>query len=240
MILADDPPVAVAATFTTNRLPAAAVRMNQAHLAASEPAGEGRYGWASAMMSTSGCANAATGVVNLVTRNPRDSQGFGLSATVGAFSRSASSGGTGSTGSVNVRWADALSDRLELHVFRRFIDDHPMQVVTRMELEVAGSQREILLGKVLLDGFIPLRLDSPLPARLEADGRLRLQVRPGRWAVELGARHFRDITRLLLTDSQRPWPAEEIWVWDARNHLRLVEVEGGIGVDPRQTTLPGS
>lgn len=61
LVLTDGGPAAVAATFTTNRLPAAAVRMDQEHLAASEPAGAGRYGWSSAMMATSGCANAATG-----------------------------------------------------------------------------------------------------------------------------------------------------------------------------------
>ena len=61
IVLVDDGPAAVAATFTTNRLPAAAVRMNKEHLAATEPAGAGRYGWVEAMMSTSGCANAAGG-----------------------------------------------------------------------------------------------------------------------------------------------------------------------------------
>ncbi len=65
VILVDDGPAPVAATFTTNRLPAAAVRMNKAHLSATEPAGGGRYGWVEAMMSTSGCANAATGAAGL-------------------------------------------------------------------------------------------------------------------------------------------------------------------------------
>jgi glutamate N-acetyltransferase/amino-acid N-acetyltransferase len=46
---------AVAATFTTNRLPAAPVRLSQAHLAASG-------GWASAVLTASGSANAATGL----------------------------------------------------------------------------------------------------------------------------------------------------------------------------------
>ncbi len=61
LVVTDAGPAAVAATFTTNRLPAAAVLMNQAHLAMTDPEGQGRYGWASAMMATSGCANAATG-----------------------------------------------------------------------------------------------------------------------------------------------------------------------------------
>ncbi len=61
VIVVDGPPAAVAATFTTNRVPAAPVRMDREHLAATDPAGAGRRGWAQAMISTSGCANAATG-----------------------------------------------------------------------------------------------------------------------------------------------------------------------------------
>ena len=64
-MLVQDGPAAVAATFTTNRLPAAPVQMNKAHLAATAPEGHGRYGWVEAMMSTSGCANAATGEAGL-------------------------------------------------------------------------------------------------------------------------------------------------------------------------------
>ena len=65
VVLVQDGPAAVAATFTTNRLPAAPVQMNRAHLAATAPDGHGRYGWVEALMSTSGCANAATGEAGL-------------------------------------------------------------------------------------------------------------------------------------------------------------------------------
>jgi glutamate N-acetyltransferase/amino-acid N-acetyltransferase len=65
LVVVDGEPAAVAATFTTNRLPAAPVLMNREHLAATDPAGHGRRGWVSAIMSTSGCANAATGEVGL-------------------------------------------------------------------------------------------------------------------------------------------------------------------------------
>src|SRR3989441_4382869 len=41
-----------------------------------------------------------------------------------------------------------------------------------------------------------------------------------------------------LFRSDGAWPAQEVWVFDARPHLRLVEVEGVTAVDPQQTTLP--
>ncbi|HET7702825.1 MAG TPA: bifunctional ornithine acetyltransferase/N-acetylglutamate synthase [Candidatus Limnocylindrales bacterium] len=54
-------PAAAAAVFTPNAFAAAPVRLSRAHLAATDPAGEGRFGWATGIISTSGCANAATG-----------------------------------------------------------------------------------------------------------------------------------------------------------------------------------
>ncbi len=65
VIVVDGAPAAVAATFTTNRLPAAPVQLDREHLAATDPDGGGHRGWAQAMMSTSGCANAATGEAGL-------------------------------------------------------------------------------------------------------------------------------------------------------------------------------
>ena len=65
LIVVEDGPAAVAATFTTNRLPAAPVLMDRGHLLSTEPGGAGRFGWCQAMMATSGCANAATGSAGL-------------------------------------------------------------------------------------------------------------------------------------------------------------------------------
>lgn len=54
-------PASVAATFTQNALRAAPVEQSQAHLRGGDPAGAGHWGRAAAVLSTSGCANAATG-----------------------------------------------------------------------------------------------------------------------------------------------------------------------------------
>ncbi len=61
IVATTDEPAAVAAVFTPNAFAAAPVRLSQEHLLASEPAGGGRFGWARAIVSTSGSANAATG-----------------------------------------------------------------------------------------------------------------------------------------------------------------------------------
>lgn len=129
-------------------------------------------------------------------------------------------------------------DRIDVIVLRRVIDEVPLEIVTRLEIDVAGEQRELTLGPALPGEFIPLRLTSPLPARLEPDGSLRLKVRPGRWIVELAARHPHELEAIALGETPAPWPREEIWAFDARPHLRLVEITGVPAVDPRQTRLP--
>jgi glutamate N-acetyltransferase/amino-acid N-acetyltransferase len=65
LVVVDGEPAAVAGTFTTNRMPAAPVLLDREHLATTDPSGRGRRGWTSAIMSTSGCANAATGEAGL-------------------------------------------------------------------------------------------------------------------------------------------------------------------------------
>jgi glutamate N-acetyltransferase/amino-acid N-acetyltransferase len=54
-------PAAAAAVFTPNMFAAAPVRLSKAHLAATSGDARGGFGWAEAIVSTSGSANAATG-----------------------------------------------------------------------------------------------------------------------------------------------------------------------------------
>ena len=131
-------------------------------------------------------------------------------------------------------------NRLTLRVFRRVVDEIPLQIVTHLELQVSGAQREEVLSGALPPGFIPLELDSRLPARLENDGTLRLQLRPGSWVVELTARYPGPVTQLELASAPPPWPAEEVWSFEAHPELRLVELDGPPPVDPSQTALPES
>ena len=61
VIATTDGPAAVAAVFTPNAFVAAPVRRSRANLATTSGDPRGGFGWARAVVSTSGCANAATG-----------------------------------------------------------------------------------------------------------------------------------------------------------------------------------
>jgi len=129
-------------------------------------------------------------------------------------------------------------NRIEISVHRRILDDIPLQMTTRIDLKVAGERREEILGRPLLTGLVPMALQSSLPARLEADGHLRVQVRPGTWSIDLVARHQGPVAELQLAEPDGPWDTQEIWVFEARSDLRVVSIEGVAAVDPQQTELP--
>ncbi len=146
-------------------------------------------------------------------------------------------------------------DSLMIEVTRRIDDEVPLQVRTRLALEVSGQTREVRLGPIMLPGGIPLRIDSPLPARLlgasgepvvaddvstaaVAGGMLQVQLRPGRWELTLDSHHAGPVDALTLDSHAAPWPEQEVWVFSARPALRQVEVTGADLVDPRQTRLP--
>lgn len=132
--------------------------------------------------------------------------------------------------------------RVEVEVHRKLVDEVPLLLSTHVVLQVSGPPREEVLGPPLPPGFVPLRLESPLPARLEPGGGLRVQLRPGRFELSLDARAEGRPDALAAPDAAAragAWAAEEVWVFEARPALRLVTPEGD-GVDPQQTSLPAA
>ncbi len=130
------------------------------------------------------------------------------------------------------------SDALQLSVFRRLNDGVPLRIIIHIDLDIAGKPREVTLPGALLAGTIPMQLDSGLPARVEPDGNLRLQARPGHWSLDLVARFPGDTTAIRLPQNAAPWPSEEVWSFNADPAIRLAEVDGVAAIDPRQSEMP--
>ncbi|MCB1619138.1 MAG: hypothetical protein KDI44_00210 [Thiothrix sp.] len=134
---------------------------------------------------------------------------------------------------------EVAQDDLDVQVFRKVLDSHPVEVLTSIRLRVSGKQRNAVLAPVLLDGMIPLRIESSLPTRLDGRQGLQVQLRPGEWTLEISGRAVGDQTRFALPASQEPWPTQEVWVLAADPQVRQVEVSGAPSIDPNQTLLPG-
>ena len=130
------------------------------------------------------------------------------------------------------------SDSVALRVYRRLDDGLPATLETRLDFNVAGSAREQLFGPALPQGFVATALSGDLPTRLENDGRLRVQLRPGRWTVTLEARSIGVLKQVTLKLPAAPWPRQEIWSYRDDTSLRSTRVEGQ-AIDAAQAGVPG-
>lgn len=130
-------------------------------------------------------------------------------------------------------------DAVRTIVHRLVADDIPIRLHTRLQIDVSGSVREEIFGPILPAGFAPLSISSPLPAKLEADGNLRLQVRPGRWTIILSARGAGLEESITRPPQGRNLADDEIWSYQSNDQLRVTAVEGLPPVDPSQVEVPG-
>ena len=138
------------------------------------------------------------------------------------------------------RKEEKIEDRLKIESFRLINDRIPPQIIVNFTLDVAGTAREITLGPLYSsEKLVPVSLQSQLPARLEQDARMRVQVRPGRYSFMLTLRHIGPLQTLSFEHPDDGfWPQQEIWSFQARSSLRIVEVEGVPPIDPLQTSVP--
>jgi len=129
-------------------------------------------------------------------------------------------------------------DSVRAEVYRLVEDDVPTRLTTVFRIDVSGGVREELFGPALPDGFVPMAVDGALPVRLEADGTLRVQVRPGRWEITLSARAPAVLDRVPLPAPLANLPDTEIWSYRSNDRLRVTAAEGLPPVDPQQTQVP--
>lgn len=131
-------------------------------------------------------------------------------------------------------------DSVRSEVHRLVADNVPTRLITQLQIDVSGSVREELFGPVLPAGFMPLNIQSQLPAKLEADGNLRLQVRPGRWTIYVTARGPGVLNEIERQAAGTNMPATEIWSYQSNDRLRVTAAEGLPPVDPAQVRVPGN
>ena len=126
---------------------------------------------------------------------------------------------------------------MQVQVYRLVDDAIPIQVTTLLRLDIAGMARKIDLDGALVPNSIPMSLESPLPARLDGDGRLTVQVRPGRWEVRVRARMPGPQYSIYAGACPH---GDEIWSFQPRHALRTVEVADVPPVEPARTEMPAA
>ena len=128
--------------------------------------------------------------------------------------------------------------QIDVQVYRLLSDAVPADLTTRLRLQVGGEAREEQLSRLLPDGFVLMSLESALPARIEPDGTLRVQVRAGSWEINVHARAPSAAGKIAIPAAHGLWSKQEIWSFQADDRLRVAAVEGSEGIDPAQANVP--
>lgn len=126
---------------------------------------------------------------------------------------------------------------LEIEVSRRVQDGVPLTITTRLTLAVGGKAREVVLPTTLVPGSWPIDVSSTLPAQLDPDGTLHLQLAAGQHQVQITALAPVTQSELKPAVAPTPWPAQETWVWVPNSELRQVELSDAPHLDPSRTNL---
>ncbi len=129
-------------------------------------------------------------------------------------------------------------NQLAVQVYRVLEDGIPMWLRTEIELSVSGQSREEEFGWVLPEGWKLSRVDSPLPVAVDEAGKMKAQVRAGKWTIHLDAFRPNDLTEFRYAAGTQPITDRELIGFKAQPEFRMAELVGLQPIDVSQTTFP--
>lgn len=129
-------------------------------------------------------------------------------------------------------------DSLRLEVYRLLSDGLPMRLETQLHLQVSGKAREVELGLAAMPQSSLLDIRSPIPTRLEENGNLRLQVKPGQYVITLSARIAQRHNQFEVKAQTKYWPTVEYWSFKEDTYFRTVTLSGAPSIDTSMIPIP--
>jgi hypothetical protein len=133
---------------------------------------------------------------------------------------------------------EADRDFLGVKVYALLEDGIPLWLRTEVELIVSGKSREEEIGSILPEGWKLAAVDSPISVVVDDAGRMKAQVRTGKWTLHLDAFRLDNPQELRYAPEAKPAAADEFIAFRARPDFRVVEIVGAPSVDVSQTTFP--
>jgi len=134
---------------------------------------------------------------------------------------------------------EADKDFLSVKLFAALEDGIPLWLRGEAELIVSGKSREEDLGAVLPEGWKLASLESQIPVAVDEDGRMKAQVRPGKWTVRFSAFRLDNPKEFRFAPGVKPAAADELIAFRSRPDFRMVEIAGSPSVDVSQIAFPG-
>lgn len=136
------------------------------------------------------------------------------------------------------RSEEADKDFLAVKAYRLIEDGIPMWLRTEIELSVSGKSREESLGLLVPEGWQLSQVESPIPVAIDDAGRVKAQVRAGKWTVKINAFRLNHSAQFRYREGTEPALAQELVAFRAQPEFRMVEITGLPLVDVSQTTFP--
>ena len=133
---------------------------------------------------------------------------------------------------------EADKNFLAVKLYASLEDGIPLWLRTEIELTVSGKSREEDLSTILPDGWKLASVESPIPVAVDDAGRMKAQVRAGKWTLHADAFRFDNPKEFRYAANARPAVAEELIAFRARPDFRIVEFVGAPSIDVSQTTFP--
>lgn len=132
----------------------------------------------------------------------------------------------------------ADKDALDLHLYSLVEDGIPMWLRMEMQLTVSGKSREEQFGGVVPEGWMISMVDSPLPVAVDAQGRIKAQVRAGKWTIRVDAFSASDVRQFRFANGVAPAAGTQLIGFRSKPEFRVADLEGLPVIDVTQTTYP--
>jgi len=138
----------------------------------------------------------------------------------------------------NASSGDADKDFLSVKLYAALEDGIPLWLRGEVELIVSGKSREEALGAVLPEGWKLASLEAAIPVAVDEDGRMKSQVRPGKWTVKFSAFRIDNPKEFHFAPGVKPAASDELIAFRSRPDFRMVEIAGSPSVDVSQIAFP--
>lgn len=127
-------------------------------------------------------------------------------------------------------------NRLDVKIFRMIEDKSPLEISTFIQMSISGEVRkEVLPPETLLAESSPAAISGSIPLKIDEKGEIRFEAKPGVWNIEIKSVMQKIPEEGIMTSA--PF-GPETWTFRPHPELRNVKIEGGIPIDPTQTTMP--
>ncbi len=133
---------------------------------------------------------------------------------------------------------EADKDFLSAKFYAALEDGIPLWLRSEIELTVSGKSREEELGNILPAGWKLAAIESPLPVAVDEAGRVKVQVRAGKWTIRADAFRSDNPTEVRYAAGAMPVAADQLVAFRSKPDFRIVEITGMPTIDVSQTMFP--